>query len=286
MRSRTSPEASYDVIVLDRDLPGHPRRRGLPDPGRRRLPEPSADAHRGRHGRRPGRGPGLGRRRLPGQAVRLRRAGRPHPSPGPASHPVLPPTLVHGDLSLDTARRVAIGRAARWPSAPRNSAVLEHLLAAEGRGRDQPRNSSTRCGTRRRTHSPTTVTDDDQPPAGQARRPPDHRDRLQRLPDLIPCEPRRPPHDDPFEVAAAAANGAPAPHPPLQPALPRSGWRPARHHLPPGAARAPPARSITPCSHSPPASRQLARQAHAGRTRTAGQATQSASACHPRHRHA
>ena len=28
----------YDVIVLDRDLPGRPRRRGLPDAGRRRRP--------------------------------------------------------------------------------------------------------------------------------------------------------------------------------------------------------------------------------------------------------
>jgi DNA-binding response OmpR family regulator len=47
--------------------------------------------------------------------------------------PVLPPVLVHGDLSLDTARRVA-SRAGR-PLAlnPKELGVLEHLLAAQGR---------------------------------------------------------------------------------------------------------------------------------------------------------
>jgi DNA-binding response OmpR family regulator len=47
--------------------------------------------------------------------------------------PVLPPTLVHGDLSLDTARRVALRAGRPLSLNPKELAVLEHLLAAKGR---------------------------------------------------------------------------------------------------------------------------------------------------------
>ncbi len=47
--------------------------------------------------------------------------------------PALPPTLTHGDLALDPARRVATRGGRRLPLTPKEFAVLEHLLAAEGR---------------------------------------------------------------------------------------------------------------------------------------------------------
>jgi DNA-binding response OmpR family regulator len=47
--------------------------------------------------------------------------------------PVLPPVLVHGDLSLDTARRVAVRAGRRLALGPKELGVLEHLLAARGR---------------------------------------------------------------------------------------------------------------------------------------------------------
>ena len=74
---------TYDVVVLDRDLPGlHGDK--LCEPDRRlAMPEPGTDADRRRAGRGPGRGAEPGRRRLPGQAVRLLRAGRPGAGPRP-----------------------------------------------------------------------------------------------------------------------------------------------------------------------------------------------------------
>src|ERR1700739_4053831 len=62
---------SYNVVVLDRDLPAV-------DGGA--LP----DADRGGGGRRPGTGPHPRRRRLPGQAVCVRGTRRPGPVAGPA----------------------------------------------------------------------------------------------------------------------------------------------------------------------------------------------------------
>ena len=53
-----------------------PRRRGLPGDGRRRPPEPGADADGGRFARGPSRGPRDRGRRLPAEAVPPRRAGR------------------------------------------------------------------------------------------------------------------------------------------------------------------------------------------------------------------
>jgi DNA-binding response OmpR family regulator len=47
--------------------------------------------------------------------------------------PVLPPTLVYGDLSLDTARRLAVRAGRPVALNPKELAVLEHLLATHGR---------------------------------------------------------------------------------------------------------------------------------------------------------
>ena len=62
-----------------RDAPRDRRLRDVPPPARPRHLGADPDAHRPRLGRRPRRGPGRGCRRLPGQAVRLRRAARPPP---------------------------------------------------------------------------------------------------------------------------------------------------------------------------------------------------------------
>jgi DNA-binding response OmpR family regulator len=48
-------------------------------------------------------------------------------------NPVLPPVLVHGDLSLDTVRRVAARAGRALALGPKELGVLEHLLAARGR---------------------------------------------------------------------------------------------------------------------------------------------------------
>jgi DNA-binding response OmpR family regulator len=45
----------------------------------------------------------------------------------------IPPVLVRGDLRLDPARRIASRGGRRLPLSPKEFAVLEHLLAADGR---------------------------------------------------------------------------------------------------------------------------------------------------------
>lgn len=47
--------------------------------------------------------------------------------------PALPPTLAHGDLTLDPARRLAIRGQVPLSLTPKEFAVLEYLLAAQGR---------------------------------------------------------------------------------------------------------------------------------------------------------
>src|SRR5262249_61178468 len=68
----------------------------------------------------PRRCPCLG---LPARSVRL---------PG-APRPPLPPILVPRDLRLDPAQRVAPRAGMRLPLRPKEFAVLEYLLAAQGR---------------------------------------------------------------------------------------------------------------------------------------------------------
>ncbi len=47
--------------------------------------------------------------------------------------PALPPTLIHGDLRLDSAHRAATRAGQPLPLSPKEFAVLERLLAAQGR---------------------------------------------------------------------------------------------------------------------------------------------------------
>jgi DNA-binding response OmpR family regulator len=49
------------------------------------------------------------------------------------STPALPPTLARGDLSLDPAKRVAMRGGRRLALSPKEFAVLEYLLGADGR---------------------------------------------------------------------------------------------------------------------------------------------------------
>lgn len=126
-------EVDYDVVVLDRDLPGvsgdevcrelmrEPLRtrvlmltaaatiadrvRGLTIGADDYLPKPFA---------------------YPELVARIRALGR-------RSQPAVPPVLVHGDLTLDPAQRVATRAGARLALNPKELAVLEYLLTAQGR---------------------------------------------------------------------------------------------------------------------------------------------------------
>jgi DNA-binding response OmpR family regulator len=126
-------EVDYDVVVLDRDLPGVPGdevcRRLMREPLRTRvlmltaagtiadrvqgltlgaddyLPKPFA---------------------YPELVARIRALGR-------RSQPAVPPVLVHDDLALDPAHRVATRGGTRLALNPKELAVLEYLLAAQGR---------------------------------------------------------------------------------------------------------------------------------------------------------
>jgi DNA-binding response OmpR family regulator len=122
----------YDVIVLDRDLPGvhgdevcrslaaegctsrilmltasgtiEDRVKGLSIGADDYLPKPFAFAE---------------------LTARVRALGR-------RANPSLPPSLIHGDLSLDPARRVAFRRGQRLALTPKELAVLELLLSSQG----------------------------------------------------------------------------------------------------------------------------------------------------------
>ncbi|GAA3286857.1 response regulator transcription factor [Dactylosporangium vinaceum] len=123
----------YDVVVLDRDLPGvhgddvcralvarespslvlmltasgtvAQRVEGLGLGADDYLPKPFAYAE---------------------LVARVRALGRRHRS-------ATPPVLVHADLRLDPSQRVATRGGARLPLSPKEFAVLEHLLAGRGR---------------------------------------------------------------------------------------------------------------------------------------------------------
>ena len=123
----------YDVVVLDRDLPGvHGdevcRRIAAEGMGSRVLMLTAASTIRDRV-----EGLGLGADDyLPKPfdfaelVARVRALAR-------RSAPAVPPVLIAGDLRLDPARRVAERAGRRLDLSPREFAVLECLLAAGGR---------------------------------------------------------------------------------------------------------------------------------------------------------
>jgi DNA-binding response OmpR family regulator len=123
----------YDVVVLDRDLPGVHG-----DDVCRALAAGRSEGRvlmltAARSVRERVEGLGLGADDyLPKPfdfaelVARIRALGRRAAAP-------LPVTLEHGDLSLDPARRVAVRAGRRLPLTPKELAVLECLLAADGR---------------------------------------------------------------------------------------------------------------------------------------------------------
>ena len=123
----------YDVVVLDRDLPqvhGDEvcRRIVTGEADSRVLMLTAAGTVRDRV-----EGLGLGADDyltkpfdLAELVARVRALGR-------RSAPALPPVLDNGDLTLDPNRRVALRAGRRLELSPKEFAVLEHLLAADGR---------------------------------------------------------------------------------------------------------------------------------------------------------
>jgi DNA-binding response OmpR family regulator len=123
----------YDIVVLDRDLPGvhgddvcralvdrvassrvlmltasstiAERVEGLGLGADDYLPKPFAYAE---------------------LVARIRAVGR-------RTRPATPPILLHGDLRLDPAQRIATRAGARLPLSPKEFAVLESLLSGQGR---------------------------------------------------------------------------------------------------------------------------------------------------------
>jgi DNA-binding response OmpR family regulator len=123
----------YDVVVLDRDLPGvHGddvcrRLVARRYPGRVLMLTASGTVEDRIGGLDLGADDYLSKPFSVGElAARIRalrrRAGTP-----------LPPVLTSGDLRLDPARRTATRDGQRLPLSPKEFAVLEHLLAAQGR---------------------------------------------------------------------------------------------------------------------------------------------------------
>jgi DNA-binding response OmpR family regulator len=126
-------EVDYDVVVLDRDLPGVPGdevcRRLMREPLRTRvlmLTAAGTIADRVQ-GLTLGADDYLAKPfAYPELVARIRALGR-------RSQPAVPPVLVHRDLTLDPAKRVATRAGTRLALNPKELAVLEYLLAARSR---------------------------------------------------------------------------------------------------------------------------------------------------------
>jgi DNA-binding response OmpR family regulator len=123
----------YDVVVLDRDLPGVHGDDVCRALAAERSPTRVLMLTAARSVKDRVEGLGLGADDyLPKPfdfaelVARIRALGRRSTAPLPAS-------LEHGDLSMDPARRVAIRAGRRLPLTPKELAVLECLLAADGR---------------------------------------------------------------------------------------------------------------------------------------------------------
>jgi DNA-binding response OmpR family regulator len=123
----------YDVVVLDRDLPGvHGdqvcKALVASGSGTRVLMLTAASTIRDRvEGLELGADDYLSKPfEFPELVARVRALGRRAAAP-------IPPTLAHGDVTLDPARRVAFRGQRRLSLTPKEFALLECLLAADGR---------------------------------------------------------------------------------------------------------------------------------------------------------
>ncbi len=147
-----------------------PRRRCLPRGARRAAGDRDPDADRGRRARGPGRGPVARRRRLPRQAVPVRRAGGADPRAGAARRRrAARRCSSHGDIELDPARRRLTRGGRRGRAGPQG---VRRARGADGRRRrDGLRRGAARAGVGR-AHRPVHQrgADDDHDAAPQARR--------------------------------------------------------------------------------------------------------------------
>ena len=155
---------------------------------RRAAGHEGADAHRGAHHRRPRRRPVARRRRLPAQAVPLRRAGR---APARARAPRRRGAAAGARgraTSCSTPRAAPPTRAGRpLDLTPKEFAVLEVLLAAQGARRHARGARRARVGRAARPALQHGAHDGDDA-APQARRPAADRDGpRQRLPRVTPA---------------------------------------------------------------------------------------------------
>jgi DNA-binding response OmpR family regulator len=123
----------YDVVVLDRDLPGvhgdQVCRRLVERDGETRVLMLTAAATLGDRveGLELGADDYLCKPfEFPELVARVRALGR-------RALPAVPPKLTRGDLTLDSARRAAFRGDRRLMLSPKEFAVLEYLLAANGR---------------------------------------------------------------------------------------------------------------------------------------------------------
>ena len=135
-----------------RDAARRRRVRGLPAPARGGSVGADPDAHRARRRAGPRRGPGCRRRRLPHQAVLLRRAVRARPG-APASRALGATTRPRRRATSSSIRRPAGSPAASGTStSPRRSSVSSSCSCAIRARRCRARASSSTSGT-----SPTTA---------------------------------------------------------------------------------------------------------------------------------
>ena len=105
----------YDAIVLDVLLPLKDGLAGLPPAPRRGLVRAHPDADRPRRRGGAHRGPRQRGRRLPDQALRLRRAAGAFARPVRRSaRPLLPERVRVADLELDTRAHRVTKRGGRW----------------------------------------------------------------------------------------------------------------------------------------------------------------------------
>ncbi|MET0236946.1 MAG: response regulator transcription factor [Kibdelosporangium sp.] len=126
-------EVDYDVVVLDRDLPGvhgdEVCRQLMRGPLRTRVLMLTAAGTMAErvHGLTIGADDYLPKPfAYPELVARIRALGR-------RSQTAVPPVLVHGDITLDPARRIVTRAGTRLALNPKELAVLEYLLAAHGR---------------------------------------------------------------------------------------------------------------------------------------------------------
>src|SRR5215831_253613 len=152
-------------------------------PGPAGVPQPGPHADRGGHDRGPGRRPGPRRRRLPAEALRVRRAR----GPGPGAVPACPASAAPRDgAQRPAAGSGPAGRKPRRPAAGAGPEGVRHAGVAAGRPGPSGLGRRTAGQGMGRDGRPVHQLGEGhhQPAAPQARRPAGDRDhRPSRLPD-------------------------------------------------------------------------------------------------------